>query len=221
MGSAAAAHGADMGPTRLVTWRGTDEWRAESASVVLDDEGVRATGTQIGADPLPYRLHYRLDAAAGFVTRSLAVTVAGDGWRRTLELRRDEAGVWAIATTADGEPAAELPPTTAGGARGDAAALAGALDCDLGLSPLTNLMPIRRARLHRRAGSEDFLMAWVSVPDLEVFASAQRYEHVRVAGAGSVVRFVDRGRFAGFTAELELDADGLVVRYPELAERVG
>ena len=28
-------------------------------------------------------------------------------------------------------------------------------------------------------------------------------------------------RTDGFTAELELDRDGLVVRYPELAERVG
>ncbi len=205
-----------MGPTRLVLWRGTDDWRTEAASVSLTDEGVTATGTQSGADPLPYRLPHRLDPAVGFVTRSLAVTVAGDGWRRTLELQRDDAGRWTVAATADGEPAAELPPPG-----GDAAALAGALDCDLGLSPLTNLMPIRRAGLHRREGAEDFLMAWVSVPDLEVLGSAQRYEHVRVAGAGAVVRFVDRGRFAGFAAELELDADGLVVRYPDLADRLG
>jgi hypothetical protein len=35
------------------------------------------------------------------------------------------------------------------------------------------------------------------------------------------VRYVDRGLFDGFTAELELDRDGLVVHYPGLAERVG
>jgi hypothetical protein len=63
-------------------------------------------------------------------------------------------------------------------------------------------------------------MAWVSVPDLEVFASAQHYEHVRTDASTAVVRFVDRGRFAGFTAELELDPDGLVLVYPELAQRV-
>jgi hypothetical protein len=39
--------------------------------------------------------------------------------------------------------------------------------------------------------------------------------------APGVVRFVDRGQFDGFTAELELDRDGLVVRYPGLAERAG
>jgi len=43
---------------------------------------------------------------------------------------------------------------------------------------------------------------------------------VRRTAHGSVVRYVDRGLFDGFEAELELDADGLVVRYPELAMRV-
>jgi len=200
---------------RLVTWRGTDDWRAETASVLLGADALFASGTQIGADPVAYRLDYQLDAP-GFVTHSLGVTVTGDDWSRMLILRHDGAGAWTVEASADGEPGAELAPPG-----GDASQLTGAVDCDLGLSPLTNLMPIRRAGLHLRGGAEDFLMAWVSVPDLEVFASAQRYEHVRTTDAGSVVRFVDRGRFAGFTADLELDADGLVVRYPQLAERVG
>ena len=75
-------------------------------------------------------------------------------------------------------------------------------------------MPVRRSALHEHAGSEDFVMAWVSVPDLRVHASPQRYEHVRPG----VVRFVALD--GDFTAELELDADGFVVRYPRLAERV-
>jgi hypothetical protein len=92
----------------------------------------------------------------------------------------------------------------------------GALDCDLGLSPLTNAMPVHRTGLLHRPGAEDFLMTWVSVPDLVVHASAQRYEHVRPG----VVRYVDRGQFEGFTAELAFDADGLVLDYPGLARRV-
>ena len=76
-------------------------------------------------------------------------------------------------------------------------------------------MPVRRRGLHERPGSEDFVMAWVSVPDLRVHASPQRYEHVRPG----VVRFLSLD--GDFTADLELDADGLVVRYPRLAQRVG
>jgi hypothetical protein len=82
-------------------------------------------------------------------------------------------------------------------------------------------MPILRSGLHRRPGAENFVMVWVSVPDLSVVASGQRYEHVQSHEDGtSVVRYVDRGVFEGFTADLVLDADGFVVLYPELAERV-
>jgi hypothetical protein len=63
-------------------------------------------------------------------------------------------------------------------------------------------------------------MAWVSVPDLELLASPQRYEHVRTGGPGAIVRFLDRGLFDGFTAELPLDRDGLVIDYPGLARRI-
>ena len=199
---------------RFFIWRGLDEWYAEAASVELTADGLVATGTQIGSDPLPYRVDYRLDASEGFVTRSLEVTANGLGWSRRLELRHDGRGTWTCEARAHGD--ASLPAQ-----RSDSSPLSGALDCDLGRSPLTNVMPIRRAGLHRRPGADDFLMAWVSVPDLSVVPSAQRYEHVRRGDDGSaVVRYVDRGSFAGFTADLELDPDGFVVVYPTLAERV-
>lgn len=192
----------------LVLWAGLDGWRAEAASVDLTDAGIRARGTQTGADPLPYRLDYRLDAAADFVTRSLEVDVTGEGWTRRIDLRRGD-GAWSCHAKADGDVV--LPPPG-----GDVAPLAPALDCDLGLSPLTNLMPVRRHALNEREGDADLLMAWVSVPDLAVHASPQRYEHVRPG----LVRFVDRGLHDGFVAELELDPQGLVLLYPGLARRV-
>ncbi len=42
---------------RFVVWRGTDEWRAEAATVELLEDGLRASGTQIGAG---YRVTYEL-----------------------------------------------------------------------------------------------------------------------------------------------------------------
>jgi uncharacterized protein len=197
---------------RLVLWSGEDEWRAEAARVDVSDRGLRATGTQLGLDPLAYRLDYELDATDDFKTRSLVVHVAGEGWSRQLSLSHDGTGSWDCEARRAGE--VDLPAPG-----GDPAALEGALDCDLGLSPLTNAMPVLRHGLHRgeagKAG-KDFLMAWVSVPDLAVHAYPQRYEHVR----DGVVRFIDRGLDPGFVSELELDADGLVVVYPHLARRV-
>jgi hypothetical protein len=96
--------------------------------------------------------------------------------------------------------------------------LDGALDCDLGRSPLTNLMPIRRDGLHAREGSREITVAWISVPELAVHAARQRYTHVRPG----LVRFRSLdGEFEGFEADLEVDDDGLIVHYPDLARRTG
>jgi hypothetical protein len=199
---------------RLVLWSGLDGWRAEAATVDLDAAGLAATGSQLGVDPLPYRLDYALTTHPDLTTRSLEVQVTGDGWARRVRLEHDGVGEWRLEAGQDGW--APLPD-----AGGDAAALRGALDCDLARSPLTNTMPVRRRGLAERPGAADFLMAFVSVPDLGVSPSRQRYEHVRRTPPGAVVRYVDRGLFAGFTAELELDGDGLAVLYPQLARRAG
>ena len=196
---------------RLVLWSGLDSWRAEVVSVELSDDAIVATGTQIGADPVVYRLDYRLKAGPSFITQMLTVDVAGEGWGRQLRLERHADGNWSCDTTERGN--APLPP-----AGGDVEAVSGALDCDLARSPLTNLMPVRRHRLHERPGEADFLMAWVSVPDLGLYPSEQRYEHVRRDTEHAVVRYV--GRHRDFVGELVLDGDGVVEFYPDLARRV-
>jgi uncharacterized protein len=84
---------------------------------------------------------------------------------------------------------------------------------DLGFSPLTNTLPILRDGLSRGGEPRDYVMALVDVPSLEVSRSEQRYEPL---GANAV-----RFRCGDFTADLELDDDGLVVRYPGLGERLG
>ena len=176
---------------RLLVWRGVEEWLAEACQVSLDGERMHATGTQLGAEPHPYRVDYELTTGAQWVTERFSVTVSGAAGERSLDLRRAADGTW----TANGEPQPHVQ---------------GALDCDLAFSPLTNFMPARRLG----AVPADHVMAWVSVPDLGVLRSEQRYEPID----DRHVRFV--GLEDGFTAELELDDDGLVVRYPRLAERV-
>ncbi|WP_343075554.1 putative glycolipid-binding domain-containing protein [Conexibacter arvalis] len=210
---------------RMVLWRGLEEWTAEAARVEIGDDGLRATGTQLGSHRLPYRLDYALDATGpGFATRHLRVAAAGENWRRSIDLLRDETGRWHCNAQQEGEVALAAPGLAAEAAAAglaapgftaEAAAALGpeALDCDLGLCPLTNLMPIRRHALDRARGAHDFTMAWVSVPDLAVHADRQRYEHL----APGRVAF---SQPTGFAAELELDDDGLVVHYPQIAERV-
>jgi hypothetical protein len=165
----------------------------------------------IGTDPVPYRLDYRLTTRRGFVTSRLRVRSKGEGWHRSLDLQRSPAGAWTVLAYGDGELA--LPPPG-----GDVAAFAEALDCDLGLSPLTNTMPVLRHGLQTGSGPIGFTMAWVSVPDLAVRTSGQRYTFVETQGQRSIVRFEDD---EGFTADIAFDGDGLVLDYPGLARRLG
>ncbi|MBA9006858.1 putative glycolipid-binding domain-containing protein [Thermomonospora cellulosilytica] len=202
--------------TRSVVWVKPEG--AELAEVRLGRLGagtLTASGWAIGGDPLPYRLEYELSTGDRYVTARLLVRAEGvdpDGgpWRRSLELVNGPGEVWSVRAKAEGHAA--LPPPG-----GDAAGLTGALDCDLGLSPLTNTMPVLRSGLLDGGGPAEFLMAWVSVPDLAVRPSRQTYAFVRRDGEHSVVRFSE----PGFVNDIVFDRDGLVVDYPAIARRAG
>lgn len=194
---------------RFLVWSGVEEWLTESAAVDLDGDGMSATGVQLGAEPAPFRVDFRLEAP-GFVSRELDLTAAAEGWRRRLLLRHDGSGVW----HAEVEDEGEVPGGPWDGSLPD---LSEARDIDIENSPLTNTMPILRHGFQRQ-GSGDFLMAFIRTPSLRVEASPQRYEHVRGGESGSVVRYISRD--GDFTADLELDADGLLEFYPRLARRV-
>jgi hypothetical protein len=194
---------------RFLVWSGVEEWLTEAATVDLGGQGLSATGIQLGAEPAPFRVDYRLEAPA-LVTSELELTATAEGWRRHLLLRHGGGGAW----EAEIDDAGAVP-----GGPWDASLpdLSSALDIDIQNSPLTNTMPILRHGFQRE-GSGDFVMAFVRTPSLRVEASPQRYEHVRTSAAGSVVRYISRD--GDFTAELELDEEGLLSFYPRLARRI-
>src|SRR3954452_279252 len=193
----------------FLVWTGVEEWLTESAAVDLRKDGLSASGIQLGAEPASFRVDYRLEAT-GFVTRELELTGTGQGWHRHLRLRHDGSGGWEAEVSDEGD----VPDGPWDGSLPD---LSEALDIDIQNSPLTNTMPILRHGFQRQ-GSGDFLMAFVRTPSLRVEASPQRYEHVRTTEDGSVVRYISRD--GDFTAELEIDRDGLLTFYPRLAGRV-
>ena len=196
---------------KLVGWTGPEPVRIDVASVRLRADQLSAHGSSATED---YVLTYRLATVPHWITRRLDVRVDGDGWWRRLTLERDVGGRWSSSTEASGEGE---PVTTV--AEHDE--LEGALDCDLALCPLTNTMPVLRHGLLEasRAGERrrvDLTMAWVSVPELEVVASAQRYDSgVPVAGGGAQVRY----QAGAFIEHIEFDVDGLVVSYPSIGQR--
>lgn len=180
----------------LSGWRGwATGWRAESALLELGEQRFGATGVQLGVEPYPYRLDYSLTTGHGWVTERLLLLLNDGTGQRRLDLRHDGAGIW----TANGEPVPEVE---------------GALDCDLAYSPLTNSMPVLREGIREGKGPVDLTLAWVDVPTLTVHPSRQRYEPIDA----DTVRYLTLGD--DFEAELELDSDGFVIHYPQLARRV-
>jgi uncharacterized protein len=194
----------------FLVWSGVEEWLTEAADVELTDGGLTATGVQLGAEPAPFRVDYRLQAPDGYVTRELELNATAEGWSRRLLLIHDGSGGW----RAEVSDAGDVPGGAWDGALPD---LSGARDIDIENSPLTNTMPILREGF-AGGGSADFVMAFVRLPTLRVEASPQRYEHVRTTEDGSVVRYISRD--GDFTADLELGSDGLLIHYPRLARRV-
>jgi len=196
---------------RSIVWVKPDPIGAEFADVDISRGRLTATGTAVGSSPLGYRLDYKLETLAGYVTSGLTVVARGEGWQRKLDLRRLRTGRWTARTSARGK--VDLPPPG-----GDMTAVAGALDCDLAWSPLTNTMPVLRHGLLEAGGPVDFLMAWVSVPDLRVHPSGQRYTYVRRSGKRSIVRYQSSSR--DFVADLAFDQDGLCINYPGIGRSV-
>jgi hypothetical protein len=188
---------------------------AEFAEVEIRGDMLAARGVAIGSAPCSYRLDYELETGSGFVTTRLLVTARGDGWLRSLDLRRDGSGLWEETWGESGAtPLLHRREAT------DLSSLVGALDVDLGLSPLLNTPPVLRHGLVRRSGSVDFVMAWVSVPDLAVHRSPQRYTFLSaIDDMRSVVRFESLAE-DGFKADVTFDAQGFVLDYPGVGTRI-
>lgn len=187
---------------RDIYWRPAGEVGLEQLHLRLESEGgARALGfilRQLGQRHV--RCRYELVVDAAWCTRRLSIAVTGpdESGARRLLLEADGAGNWGSGEV--GRPE-----------------LAGCLDVDLQASPFTNTLPIRRLSL--KAGeSAPIRAAYIAFPELDVRSADQRYTCLAPLGAAG-----GRYRYQGprdFTAELAVDAVGLVLDYPELFERV-
>ena len=191
------------------TWQHVDNPSIQNeARVQFHRTGLTASGTQVGEG---YEATWELSAVENWVTQNVEVNVVGDGWERHLELTRTEDGEWTSTTKESGTQPNGLPSPGIV----QPADLETALDCDLGLCPLTNTMPIRRlGLLEEDVSKTPLIMAWIDMPSLQVIASDQYYSSID----SHKVRYASGTR--GVDVELEVDEDGVVVHYPDMARRV-
>jgi hypothetical protein len=86
------------------------------------------------------------------------------------------------------------------------------LDFDVLHSPVLNSTPYLRHEMHTSSGPRDLVMAFVTVPELAVTRSEQRYTPL----GGARVNYAS----GDFSADINFDEDGLVRLYEDYLERV-
>ena len=175
--------------TRRVAWRRSDEVATdEHCTLTQRDSGLSLVGTVLGSEGgVPVRIEYRVLADAEGLTTAAHVRDLRGFEQRTLVLERGAKGGWSV----DGKTV-----------RG----LKGATDVDLGCSPSTNTLPIRRLRLAIGA-SKTIKAAWVRFPELTVVKADQKYTRLD--------EFTYRYASGDFEAELTVDDEGLVAAYAD------
>ena len=180
----------------LMRWRRVDVPGHEEARIKGSPQGWHLTGElevheqEVG----PGRLRYSIECDSRWHTRTAAVegTMGGDSVR--FSLTADGEGHW----SQDGRSVASFT---------------GALDVDLGFTPATNTLPIRRLALSVGA-SAVVRSAWLRFPELRL----ELLEQVYTRQAATVYRYVADVDGAPFTARLDTDAYGRVLRYEGLWE---
>lgn len=172
----------------------------EHLQLVVSAHSVFADGLVIGTrGESAFRLRYELRCDAEWRTRRITATLGAGADERRLQLFADGEGRW---TTEIGDRLS---------------ALDGCLDVDISVSPFTNTLPIRRLRLAPEESAE-IAVAYLEVPSLELAVVTQRYTCLQDEVAGGLWRF--EAPDAGFTADLQVDGDGLVLDHPLLFRRV-
>lgn len=183
---------------RDIYWTPSTGIGYEHLQLVEHAVGSTAESVVIGhRDDQPFRVHYRIDCARHYRVQRVALSLLGSD-ARTLVLRSDGNGQW---TTGDGEPLDELH---------------GCLDVDLSITPFTQTLPIRRLGLTNNDTTEVAVVT-ITVPALEVGAVTHRYTcHEPHPEGGGRYRYEP----GDGPVELPVDADGIVIDYPDRFERV-
>jgi hypothetical protein len=184
---------------REILWSTVNGPGLEHLRLLQQIEGVVAESQLITTlvDEAPLRLHYLVRCDGQWRVRE--VQVVAERNQTAVHVHADGEGHW---TTDAGVALSHLD---------------GCIDIDITETPFTNTLPIRRLQLAPRASAE-ISVAYVVVPSLDVVVSHQRYTCLESGPAGGRYRFKDLD--TGYMNELPVDADGLVIEYPGIWQRV-
>jgi uncharacterized protein len=175
----------------VILWRRLDLPGHDVATIQRIADGWRISGVAISVESArPCRVEYDVTCDASWVTRRCSLRGYVGAMPVALDVHRGESGTW-----------------TVGGA--DVPSLHGCIDIDLGFTPATNLLPIRRLELE--VGRAEVVRAtWIRFPEFTAEVLEQVYTRQ------TVDRYLYESGGGVFRRELMVDPFGCVVDYPGL-----
>jgi hypothetical protein len=187
-------------PVRTVLWQGIESPGSDWCALERKSDGWRLQGIALAeVATVPVVVQYAVVVAPDWSTRAVEIAMrSGDTIKpRQLRLTVSPDRRWQI----EREPS--LDPSIP---QDDPMALHGLTDVDLGITPATNTLPIRR--LEPAIGEAVAVTAaWVRFPELTIEPLPQRY--IRLAER----RYRYESAGGAFVAEIEVDDLGLVTTY--------
>lgn len=180
---------------KSLLWHFTQVSSLEHFSLVEADDHYLLKGTVVCLlEEKPACINYTIRCTSNWETRSVKVHQQWNNTEKHLSLEVDEAQNW----TLNDEPL-------------DFAS--GFIDIDLGVTPATNTLPIRRFALMMEEG-KDTTAVWLRFPALSVEPLSQRYTRI------GEHEYTYESFKSGFRADLHFDDDGVVIRYGDFWQRV-
>lgn len=170
----------------------------ESVRVQLSGNRIKAAGRIIGgacSDHPAFSASYDLVTDENGVTRRLSLRTSVAGGEKQASVSRDDEGYWMIENSSNHQRSTYN----------------GALDVDVVLSPFFNTLPIRRLGLHTDSVDLQVPVVYVNLLDLTIQEASLTYSSA--ADGIHVLSPVS-------SSSVTVDADGFVLDYPGLAERI-
>jgi uncharacterized protein len=173
-----------------ILWQRLDLPGHETATLGRDGQGWRLSGVAVLAHTnRPCRVEYEIACDGHWTTRRCTLNGFVGPSSIALDVARNVSGEW----TVDGAAADRLK---------------GCDDIDLGFSPATNLLPIRRLGLAVGAKAA-VRAAWVKFPELTLEVLEQTYTRL------AEDRYLYESANGAFHRELLVDEVGFVLEYPD------
>lgn len=178
-----------------ILWQFADYHSNEFFTLTRHEATITLSGTVIlMLENIPTHIQYQIICDTNWHTRTVNIQQTQGVDTRSINLTVDEQGVW----RRDGDILG---------------AMEGIIDVDLEVTPATNTLPINRLNLE--IGQSAMVQAaWVRFPALTVERLEQRYTCL------GETRYEYHNPSSGFTAELEVDSQGVVVDYGDFWKRV-